>query len=241
MTEAEWQTATDPASLLAFVRDEASERKLRLFACGCCRLNWDQLTDDRSRSVVEVVERFVDGKSSEADLQLYRELAEQAHERLQAFARRALEEARGKRRHFVTEAFEFAGAAVAAYMTAWDSPYIYPYPFETDCGGGPYDVAAIGGHAYGYERIFRNRGDVARDIFGNPFRPVTIDPAWRTSDVILLANGIYAERAFDRMPILADALQDAGCDSDDILNHLRDAKTTHVRGCWALDLVLGKM
>ena len=79
-----------------------------------------------------------------------------------------------------------------------------------------------------------------RDIFGNPFRTIAFNAAWRTSDVMLLANGIYAERAFDRMPILADALQDAGCDSDDILNHLRDAKATHVRGCWVLDLVLGK-
>jgi hypothetical protein len=65
-------------------------------------------------------------------------------------------------------------------------------------------------------------------------------PAWRTSDVMALAAGIYEERAFERMPILADALQDAGCDSDDILNHLRDPNATHVRGCWALDLVLGK-
>ncbi len=78
------------------------------------------------------------------------------------------------------------------------------------------------------------------EVFGNPFRPVTFDAAWRTSDVMLLANGVYAERAFDRMPILADALQDAGCDSDDILAHLRDETATHVRGCWALDLVLGK-
>jgi hypothetical protein len=79
-----------------------------------------------------------------------------------------------------------------------------------------------------------------RDIFGNPFRPVAFDPAWRTTDVMLLARGIYEERAFDRMPILADALQDAGCESEDILNHLRDANATHVRGCWALDLVLDK-
>ena len=78
------------------------------------------------------------------------------------------------------------------------------------------------------------------EVFGNPFRLVAVDPAWRTSDVMLLATGIYAERAFDRMPILADALQDAGCDSDEILNHLRDPNATHVRGCWALDLVLGK-
>jgi len=63
--------------------------------------------------------------------------------------------------------------------------------------------------------------------------------SWLTSDVSLLARGIYEERAFERMPILADALQEAGCDCDAILNHLRDANATHVRGCWALDLVLG--
>jgi hypothetical protein len=79
-----------------------------------------------------------------------------------------------------------------------------------------------------------------REIFGNPFRPVTFSPSWRTSDVLLLARGIYAEKAFDRMPILADALQDAGCDSEPILDHLRDPHATHVRGCWALDLVLDK-
>ena len=78
------------------------------------------------------------------------------------------------------------------------------------------------------------------EIFGNPFRPVTFDPAWRTSTVFALAQGIYDDKAFDRMPILADALQDADCDNDDILNHLRDATAPHVRGCWALDLVLGK-
>ena len=78
------------------------------------------------------------------------------------------------------------------------------------------------------------------EVVGNPFRPVQVDPAWLTSDVVLLATGIYDDRAFDRMPILADALQDAGCDNDDILNHLRDPNATHVRGCWALDLILGK-
>jgi hypothetical protein len=79
-----------------------------------------------------------------------------------------------------------------------------------------------------------------RDIFGNPFRPVTIDPSWLTSDVMALARDIYDERAFDRMPILADALQDAGCTNEDVLNHCRDPKQVHVRGCWVLDLLLGK-
>jgi hypothetical protein len=79
------------------------------------------------------------------------------------------------------------------------------------------------------------------DIFGNPFRPVSLDPLWLTSDVLLLARGIYADRAFDRMPILADALQDAGCANDDILTHCCDPKRVHVRGCWVLDLLLGKV
>jgi hypothetical protein len=78
-----------------------------------------------------------------------------------------------------------------------------------------------------------------RDIFGNPFRPVTINPAWRTSNVTALAQAIYDDRAFDRLPILADALEDAGCDNADILNHCRQPGV-HVRGCWVVDLVLGK-
>ncbi len=81
---------------------------------------------------------------------------------------------------------------------------------------------------------------ILRDIFGKPFRPVAVVPAWLTTDVVALAEGIYAERDFFPMPILADALQDAGCENEDILNHCLDANATHVRGCWALDLVLGK-
>ena len=82
--------------------------------------------------------------------------------------------------------------------------------------------------------------NLVRCIFGNPFRPATLDPSWRTETVVALARGIYDDRAFDRLPILADALQDAGCDSDDILSHCRDAGP-HARGCWVVDLVLGKV
>jgi hypothetical protein len=78
-----------------------------------------------------------------------------------------------------------------------------------------------------------------RDIFGNPFRSVAADPAWLTPTVLALAEGIYSDRAFDRLPILADALQDAGCEHADLLAHLRDLEF-HVIGCWAVDLVLGK-
>jgi hypothetical protein len=79
-----------------------------------------------------------------------------------------------------------------------------------------------------------------RCLFGSPFRPIDFDPGWRTSDTLALARGIYEKNAFDRMPILADALQDAGCDNADILGHCRDTSLPHVRGCWVVDLVLGK-
>src|SRR5204862_7016701 len=79
-----------------------------------------------------------------------------------------------------------------------------------------------------------------RDIFGNPFRPVAFSPEWRTDTAIALARQMYESREFGATPILADALQDAGCDNDDILAHCRDASATHVRGCWVVDLVLGK-
>jgi hypothetical protein len=78
-----------------------------------------------------------------------------------------------------------------------------------------------------------------RDLFGNPFRPVAVDPVWRTSTVVSLAEGVYAERAFDRLPILADALQDTGCESPDVLDHCR-GPGPHARGCWVVDLLLGK-
>jgi len=78
-----------------------------------------------------------------------------------------------------------------------------------------------------------------RDTAGNPFRPVAVEPSWLTSTVVPLAEGIYAERAFDRMPILADALEDAGSDNADILTHCRQPGE-HVRGCWVVDLLTGR-
>jgi hypothetical protein len=86
----------------------------------------------------------------------------------------------------------------------------------------------------------RNQVPLVHDIFGNPLRPVTADPRWLTSTAVALAQAIYADRAFDRLPILADALEEAGCDSQDVLAHLR-GDGPHVRGCWVVDLVLGKV
>jgi len=77
------------------------------------------------------------------------------------------------------------------------------------------------------------------DIFGNPFRQAVCDPRWRTDTALSLARVMYESRDFTGMPILADSLQDAGCDNDDVLNHCR-GEGPHVRGCWVVDLVLGK-
>jgi len=78
-----------------------------------------------------------------------------------------------------------------------------------------------------------------RDVFGNPFRPVPYSREWHTSTAVAIAKGMYDSRDFSAMPILADALQDAGCDNSDILDHCR-GPGPHVRGCWVVDLVLGK-
>jgi hypothetical protein len=85
-----------------------------------------------------------------------------------------------------------------------------------------------------------------RDIFGNPFRPVSINPAWLTPTVTDLATVAYEERALPsgeldpaRLAVLADALEEAGCDNADLLSHLR-SPGPHVRGCWAVDLLTGR-
>jgi hypothetical protein len=83
--------------------------------------------------------------------------------------------------------------------------------------------------------------DIALELVGpNPFRPVAFSLTWRTSTAVVIARGMYESRDFGAMPILADALQDAGCDNADILTHCRDEKQVHVRGCWVIDLVLEK-
>ena len=79
-----------------------------------------------------------------------------------------------------------------------------------------------------------------REFFGPQYRARAPGPSWLTSTVVALATSIYADDAFDRLPILADALEDAGCDNADLLTHCRSGGPWHVRGCWVVDLLLGK-
>jgi hypothetical protein len=104
---------------------------------------------------------------------------------------------------------------------------------------GAYDAAAPGPPTIGDPTELAAQADLLRRIVGNPFRPVTFSPEWRTGTAIALARQMYESREFGAMPILADALQDAGCENDDMLSHCR-GDGPHVRGCWVVDLVLGK-
>ena len=104
----------------------------------------------------------------------------------------------------------------------------------TNRSPGDYSASARGRTVEQLEQI-----KLFRDIFGNPFRPVTFDPAWQTSDTTGIAGRMYDSREFSAMPILADALEEAGCTNADVLLHCREPGV-HIRGCWVVDLVLGK-
>jgi hypothetical protein len=111
--------------------------------------------------------------------------------------------------------------------------------------GASYTAHAVHSATKPLRRYEARRAEIAdqaalfRDIFGNPFRSITFSPAWRTDTAVALARQTYDSRDFSAMPILADALQDAGCDNNDILDHCRGSGP-HVRGCWVVDRVLEK-
>ena len=222
MTETEWMTCTDPQQMLWWLRDTgmASERKLRLFAVAFCRHQWELLTDHRSRKAVEVAELFAD------------ELASQ-HERNRAAveALTAASEA-GKARKGAEELSLpslTAYAATAAWYTVY---YEASSAASTTCDADAVDWYVANGVEMPHPRL-------VREVFGNPFRPVSIDKAWLTPNAAALAQAIYDDHAFDRMPDLAEALENSGCTNTAILDHCR-GPGPHVRGCWVIDLLLGK-
>jgi hypothetical protein len=233
MTEAEWLTATDPTPMLESLLGRTSSRKGQLFVCAYMRERWQQPNEPAIAHAVSVAERWADGSISDAEVKANYEALMQALGEIAA-AR--------PRDHAVVTPFLHAHLCT------------HPDPLGVLVSMRPPDtvVARLRSLRYRAGHWLRGGtpfaelwpagkpwGSIIRDIFGNPFRPVSVDPAWLTSTVVALANNIYAERAFDRMPILADALQDAGCDNADVLNHCR-SDGPHVRGCWVVDLLLGK-
>jgi hypothetical protein len=195
------------------------KRKSKLLACAGVRLAWALLTDERSRRVVDVAELYADGAVGVNEFKAARGAALAAvgvkHNTNKNWYRTAADAA-----YMLTntrsERFPL-GIAVGIFLKAWGA------------------TQQVTGHQFEHTLLC----SLIRDVIGNPFRPVALDPAWRTEAVVALAAGIYADRAFERLPVLADALDDTGCDHADILNHCRGGGP-HVRGCWVVDLLLGK-
>jgi hypothetical protein len=213
MTEAEWLASNDPQELLKYPKRELSRRKVRLFAVGCCARAIELFTDQRTRRLLDMTEQFTDGLVTKSELAS----ASQA-------SRGMIDGTRG----WFTLPEHAALGLICAASTSREAV------------GRAIEAAQYVAYALReLPRVSPGNATLVREVFGNPFRPVPFNQAWRTTDLTRLANGIYAEKAFDRMPILADALQDAGCDNADILDHCR-GPGPHVRGCWVVDLVLGR-
>ena len=222
MTEAEWDACENPWPMLESIG--AGDRKVRLFACACCRRVMTLLSTTELVRTLNVAERFAEGLAS-AD-----ECRAASREAYKLYSVRA---ARGVKN------IVLAVSWAAAVSETGTFPFLYAaFVFENACRlGEPWNDGEPLSEPQRHERI--NQSALLRDIFGNPFRPVTFCPAWRTSTATAIAQQMYESRDFGAMPTLADALQDAGCDSDDILDHCR-GPGPHVRGCWVVDLVLGK-
>jgi hypothetical protein len=207
MTEEEWLACIDPAVMLKFLDGKFSERKLRLFAVGLCRLRWDRIFAEGVKELVALAEQYAERKTT------YREWIDAFHSVSCAFTRHV----------------------------AW--PYVQKAAFEVSKGW----LMVIGRKGQRRRQAHRlmeavSHCNLLRDIFGDPFQIVLILSAWlRWNDGTIpkLAQAIYDDRTFDRLPLLADALEEAGCDNQEILDHCR-SNNEHVRGCWVVDLILGK-
>jgi hypothetical protein len=225
MTEAEWLAATEPSPMLKFLEGKASNRKLRLFVVALARIFWEQVPEGEMRDAVNQSELYADNPASTEQIDDYRH-------RFYRYLIRGItpEPSEQYKWHHNTPGIRHVFSFVS--MTVRDDSmlqYILTTPQPLRDRRQENSITPY----------FHLLPPHIRDIFGNPFRPLTINPSWLTSTVLALASGIYSEKAFDRMPQLADALQDAGCDNEDILNHCRQPGQ-HCRGCWVVDLILDK-
>ena len=217
MTEQEWLECRDPEKMLEFLRGSAKtpenlERKLRLFGAACCRHIRLLLCDKRSRKAIEMAERFADGLVSGGALDRARRVAGSAG------MLRAVEDSRA--------------------TSAWMAPLMI-----TDRRFYGWDSVIATMRALEHAGVRVTERDfqctAVKDIIGNPFRPITFDPAWRTPTVVQLARSLYEERRFEEMPVLGDAVEEAGCQDAVVLGHCR-GPGPHLRGCRLLDRLLRK-
>jgi hypothetical protein len=238
MTQDQWITCNDPAAMLSFLQRgehwgrrvlsfftsptrRVSPRKIRLFMCACCRRGCNLGSEEPVRKAVETSERYADGLAIEEELRASEEGAQD----------------------YIGGSFLAAGAKVAT-CNVWDAVF-----FEASVNQRRFaaDLNTLADEPMPFDhqrftaRLELEQGtqsDLLRCIFNNPFRPITIEP-FLSFAAVQMAQAIYDERAFDRLPLLGDALEESGVSDSELLAHCR-ADTPHARGCHVVDLILGK-
>jgi hypothetical protein len=226
VTEDDWLAATRPFEMLRwweFFRGKPSARKKRLLACASCRLISHLMREDFLRRAVQVSEDYADCRADPGELA---RLYEQA---------RTLGLARGE------ALSQMAGntperSALADQWRVTNAVADTAGPDAGPFGNAMHHAARDGGA--GIDTEDAGQAALVRDILGSPRRQVEFDGAWRTESAVALARGMYESRDFSAAPVLADALEDAGCSDAAVLGHLRGGGA-HVRGCWVVDAVLG--
>ncbi len=245
MNEAEWLAGTNLSPMLDCLWSvgKHSERKSRLFAVACCRRAWHLFRADHARTAVEVAELYADGEATEDQLSAARRATEGPAKLISDY-------------WLVSSACGDADAPCAAQAArAVAAPAAF--------AAGPTAEAAAKALAFALAKAApprrrhglceemrkgeaRAQCGLLREIFGNPFRPVAFEVAWRTPQVVQLAGSAYEVRQLPgggldnaHLAILGDALEEAGCTEQSVLEHLR-GPGPHVRGCWAVDTVLGR-
>jgi len=247
--------------MLEFLSGKLSYRKRQLYMCGGLRMNWALLYDISSRNIVDLAERAADGHATAEEIKLaayYAECPTFGNDFDPAWVRRRMTfeaefQASGMRpshddpyEHLV-QAGVYTRAALDGKepLVCAGEEIIRPLRTAALIAEAVFCVTdgSIMPHLMGHMDNLKHwpGGWLVREIFGNPFRPFVVESAWLAWDggtVSHLARGIYDESAFDRLPVLADALEDAGCDDRAALDHCRSAGP-HVKGCWVVDAVLG--
>lgn len=227
MSEAEWLACTDPQKMLEFLRGRFIARKLRLFGIACCRQLWHLLPDNRSRQTVDLAEATADDRDTRTLLQESLVSAREVVEEI-------LGPLTGLRAELESLLTDDRAACLLVFFLAWRT--------EQEAF---HDTSAIIRYTAGRLSADGKQfllADHIHDIFGNPFRPIAIGSVcltWQDSLIVSMARQMYESRDFRDMPVLADALEEAGCTDQNILDHCRQPGE-HVRGCWVVDMFLGK-
>jgi hypothetical protein len=244
MTEAEWLACNDPAPMLGLLHGKASDRKFRLFAVACCRRIWHLLVDHRSQQAVEEAERYAEGLTTETALLAAVSEAKLALRSIQREGGPATAHAGAARAAVSLGKMARKAAEHAANDAMWAEDWegvqhrlasreerkqLLEEPLEAGIDRARKELAQI--------RL--QQSVLLHEIVGNPFRAISFNVGRLAQKARRLAKSIYTKKTFERMPNLAEILEEAGCTDAEILAHCR-GPGPHVRGCWAVDLLLGK-